>query len=152
MRVGLDTNVLIYAQGFGDPVRVARALEVVGLLELSLVVPAQVIGETYNVLAGKYRLSIHDVLEAVGVWTETSASSAGSLHAMFRALHLASDHRFQIWDAFIIESAVEAGCKILLSEDMQHGFYWNGLTIINPFLDPIHPLLTAAFDHASGLR
>jgi predicted nucleic acid-binding protein len=29
--------------------------------------------------------------------------------------------------------AAQAGCRVLLSEDMQHGFTWRGATIRDPF-------------------
>ncbi|MDR3494954.1 MAG: PIN domain-containing protein [Ancalomicrobiaceae bacterium] len=150
MRIAVDINVLVYAQGLGDPERIARALDVLDPLELSLVVPTQVLGEAFNVLTRKFGLSSRDVLEAIAVWSQTAEVFAGPPHVMLRAVHLATDHRFQIWDAFIIETAVEADCTILLSEDMQHGFFWNGLTIINPFIGPEHPLLSAALSRACG--
>jgi hypothetical protein len=33
---------------------------------------------------------------------------------------------------------------VLLSEDMQHGFVYRGVTVINPFAEPAHPLLADA--------
>jgi len=42
---------------------------------------------------------------------------------------------FQIFDAIIVASALESGCQVLYSEDMQHNMKINGqLTIVNPFL------------------
>jgi hypothetical protein len=46
-----------------------------------------------------------------------------------------------IWDAIILAAASEAGCRVLLSEDMQEGFTWGGVTIINPFAFSPHRLL-----------
>ena len=39
------------------------------------------------------------------------------------------------YDALIVASAIEAGCDILYSEDMQHGGSIGGLAIVNPFLE-----------------
>ena len=36
----------------------------------------------------------------------------------------------------------------LLSEDFQHGFTWSGVTVLNPFVSPQHPLLAAAIAQA----
>lgn len=36
-------------------------------------------------------------------------------------------------DKTLVEEAREAGCKRLLSEDLQHGQHSDGLTIENPF-------------------
>lgn len=44
----------------------------------------------------------------------------------------------------IVAVAAEAGCRLLISEDLQDGFTWAGLTIVNPFAQPVHPLLQAA--------
>jgi predicted nucleic acid-binding protein len=49
------------------------------------------------------------------------------------ALALARDHNFAFYDALIVASAIEAGCDVLYSEDMQHGRAIGGLTIQNPF-------------------
>jgi predicted nucleic acid-binding protein len=38
------------------------------------------------------------------------------------------------WDALIVHCAKLAGCRELLSEDMQHGQVIDGVRIVNPFL------------------
>ena len=43
----------------------------------------------------------------------------------------------------ILSAASNADCQILLSEDMQDGFTWGGVTIVNPFLEKPNPLLAA---------
>jgi predicted nucleic acid-binding protein len=149
MKVALDTNFLVYAHGVGDTDRVKAAIVLLPRLTGHLFVSTQVIGELFNVLSRKARFSKTVVLRSIAD-LEAVAEVAGAGHdVMRRALHLALDHNFQIWDAFIVEAAVEAGCDILLSEDMQHGFFWNGLTILNPFLDPPYPLLVEALEVAS---
>ena len=51
MRVAIDTNVLVYAEGVGNAERCKRAADVVALLDGSnVVLPAQVLGELFNVL------------------------------------------------------------------------------------------------------
>jgi predicted nucleic acid-binding protein len=48
---------------------------------------------------------------------------------------LVERYDFQILDAILIASAIEAGCSTLFTEDMPHGPKVAGrLTIINPFL------------------
>ncbi len=46
---------------------------------------------------------------------------------------LVTDHHLNIWDAMIFAAAAEAGCDVLLSEDMQDGFLWGGVRVISPF-------------------
>jgi predicted nucleic acid-binding protein len=43
----------------------------------------------------------------------------------------------------MLASASEAGCRLLLSEDFQEGFFWNGVTVTNPFAERPHLLLAA---------
>ena len=43
----------------------------------------------------------------------------------------------------MILAAAEAGCRLLLSEDMHDGFTGRGVTITNPFASSRHPLLAA---------
>lgn len=37
--------------------------------------------------------------------------------------------------------AAENRCRLLLSEDLQNGFIWRGLTVVNPFSEPLSPPL-----------
>jgi predicted nucleic acid-binding protein len=62
---------------------------------------------------------------------------------MFTAANLAIDHKLGIWDAVILSAAAQAECRLLLSENLQDGFTWNGTTVTNPFLSSRHPLLDA---------
>ena len=63
--------------------------------------------------------------------------------ALIAAADLAATHRLGIWDSIMIAVAAENGCQLLLSEDLQDGFIWSGLTVANPFAAVPHPLLTA---------
>lgn len=76
---------------------------------------------------------------------ETVDSSAAIAEA---ALDLVVDHKLQYWDALILSAAASARTSLLLSEDMQDGFVWRGVTVVNPFAPILHrkraTLLTAA--------
>lgn len=45
--------------------------------------------------------------------------------------------RFQVsyWDAAIIAAAQELGCATLYSEDLSDGQNYDGVRVVNPFLD-----------------
>ncbi|KPL52854.1 PIN domain-containing protein [Prosthecomicrobium hirschii] len=144
MKVGFDTNILIYAEGYGDSRRIALAKQTIAGLLGRIVLPGQVLGEFYNVLARKSGLDRFEIMRRIEVWRPIGTVVGTTPSSMLRALQLATDHRLQIWDAVVMVAAVEAGCLMLLSEDMQDGFLWNGLTIVNPFATPAHPLLSAA--------
>jgi predicted nucleic acid-binding protein len=52
-----------------------------------------------------------------------------------KAMDISSQFKLPYWDSLIVSSALEAGCGILYTEDLQHGqVIENRLTIKNPFL------------------
>jgi predicted nucleic acid-binding protein len=50
------------------------------------------------------------------------------------ALRIAARIGYQIYDSLILAAALDAGCAVLYSEDMQDGQKIDSLTIRNPFL------------------
>lgn len=142
MRVALDTNVLAYAQGVnGDAMR-KTALAIIGVLPADAVVlPAQVIAELFQVLIRKGQLTPAQARAAILAWCNVFPVVETSLSVLLSAAELAVTHRFSFWDGMVLASASEAGCRLLLSEDLQPGFTWNAVTVANPFVSPKHPLL-----------
>jgi predicted nucleic acid-binding protein len=65
---------------------------------------------------------------------------------MLAAADLAADHRLTIWDSVVLSAAAESGCRLLLTEDLQEGFTWKGVTVANPFAHPKHELLAALLE------
>ena len=49
------------------------------------------------------------------------------------AIDLHRLHGFSFWDALILRSAQQAGCRVLLSEDFQESREIDGIQIVNPF-------------------
>jgi predicted nucleic acid-binding protein len=43
----------------------------------------------------------------------------------------------------VLAASAEAGCRLLLSEDLQEGFTWRGVTVTNPFAPTLNPILAA---------
>jgi len=54
---------------------------------------------------------------------------------------LCTHHQLAFWDAIILSAAADASCRLLLSEDLQDGFTWSGVTVTNPFSAAPHPVL-----------
>ena len=69
---------------------------------------------------------------------------------MLGAADLATDHRLSIWDAVILSAAPEAGCRLLLSEDLQEGLTWKGVTVTNPFSAAKNELLAGLLGSNAG--
>jgi predicted nucleic acid-binding protein len=147
LKIALDTNILAYGEGVNDAEKRDAVLELLDdLPQGSTVVPIQVLGELFNVLvrkAGRPRAEARDALLA---WRDTFPTVETTPEVMLAAVDLATDDHFSIWDAVILAAASQAGCRLLLSEDLQDGFTWGGVTVVNPFAAPRHPLLSSLLD------
>jgi len=147
MKVALDTNVLAYAEGVGDEGRHKASLTLLAALPADkVVVPVQVLGELFRVLTGKRGITRPKARSAVLSWSDAYEVQESNHAALVAALDLSVEHAMQIWDGLILSVAAEARCRLLVSEDMQHGFTWRGVTVVNPFTQPVHPLLKALLD------
>lgn len=143
MKVAFDTNVLAYAEGVNSIEKRDIALDLLRRIpQASAVVPVQVLGELFNVLVRKAGRSRNDARDALLGWRDAFPVVATMPETMVTAADLVTDHQFSIWDAVILAVASQAGCRILLSEDLHEGFTWGGVTVVNPFATPRHALLS----------
>lgn len=143
LRIAVDTNILAYAEGIDRPEDQERAWHVLdSLAGCEIYLPVQVLSELYNVLTKKGKRSRIDARKAVLNWQDSFTTIDIERAVTLSAMDLATDHSLGIWDAVILSAASQAGCRLLLSEDMHHGFSWAGTTVVNPFLDEPHPLLS----------
>jgi predicted nucleic acid-binding protein len=127
----LDTNVLLYLLS-GDPPKADRAE---ALLARRGIVSVQVLNELANVAIRRLGLTwreLGDLIAAVRASCEVQPLTE-EVHDQAR--ELAERYRLSFYDASIVSSALDAGCKVLYSEDLQHGFKVDRtLTIRNPFV------------------
>ncbi|MGX8007918.1 PIN domain-containing protein [Mesorhizobium sp. ORM8.1] len=142
MKVALDTNILVYAEGVNSAEKRDAVFDLLrNIPQEAAIVPVQVLGELFNVLVRKAGRSPGDAREALLSWRDAFPVTGTTPEVMMMAVDLAADHRFGIWDAVILSTASQSGCRLLLSEDLQHGFTWGGVTVVNPFASPRHELL-----------
>jgi predicted nucleic acid-binding protein len=134
VRVALDSNVLVYAEGVNGPARQLVALEALRDVEADdLLVPVQALAELFAVLTRKARMPAAQARAAVLGWVDACEVIDTRLSTLTEAMELVATHRLSPWDAVILAAAAGEDCRILLSEDMQAGFTWRGVTISNPF-------------------
>ena len=134
----LDTNVLVYAVDRDSPAKrgIAQTLVATALSRQTAVISFQVVQETLQALTRGSRVvasaaDAEDFLEKVltPLW---KVHPSVAIYA--RALRIQSGQGFSFYDSLIVASALESGCKRLLTEDLQHGQRIDGLRIENPFL------------------
>ncbi len=147
MKVALDTNVLAYAEGINGTKQREAALAIIRKLPQEVcVVPIQVLGELFNVLVKKAGKSRSEARDALLSWRDAFSVVQTSPEILLAAADLASDHQLGIWDAVILSATAHAGCRLLLSQDLQDGFTWAGVTVVDPFASQPHPLLRALLE------
>ena len=133
-RVAFDTNVLVYAElepGTDKGDLAGSLIERAAIHQA--IIPAQVLGEFLAVIRRKRRELFPGACELVIELTSLFKIAGTDATVMRSATELAQRHRLQFWDAVICTASLEAGATHLLSEDMQDGSTFAGLTIVDPF-------------------
>lgn len=136
-KVFLDTNIFVYSFDNRDPRKRNLALELIYKTSEANTarISYQVVQEFVNVATKKFtkplkqsdvRLYLESIMSPM--WQVNS-----SLGLTRKALDIQERWAYSFYDSLIIASALEAGCSILYSEDLQHGQTIEGLRIINPF-------------------
>ena len=133
----IDSNVFIYQLDTRDPRKHAIADRIVGeaLAAENACISFQVIQECLNTMLRKAEITLDPVttrlyLDTVLAPLHRVPSSLGLYRG---ALDLQRRWKFSFYDSLIVAAALEAGCKQLLSEDLQHGQRIGSLRIENPF-------------------
>lgn len=133
-KAALDTNILVYAYGLDGAEKRAVARELIaGHGSGDLLLPVQVLGELFAVLTRKGGLLPAAAAISVTKWQAAYAVIPTTPAVFEDAMLLAGRHGLKIWDSIVFAAAASAKCRTLFSEDMQNGFVWNGVKIVNPF-------------------
>ena len=132
----VDSNVLVYRHVLDEPVKQARSQEILGLLwarrcgRLSV----QVLNEFYVVSTRKLATPLSkDTARAEVRLFEAWRPVALSTPVRERAWLIEDRYNLSWWDALIVAAAAQANCGILLTEDLQDGQDFDGITVVNPF-------------------
>ena len=147
MRRFFDTNVLVYSRDpdAGGKRAFARELIEQAMDDDAFVVSTQVLVEFYATAVRRKLLGAPQALDLARLWSRHD-TVAQTTDMLLRGLELHQAHSLSLWDGLIVQAALDAGCGVLLSEDMQHGRRFGDLEIVNPFLAP------AAHERAARYR
>jgi predicted nucleic acid-binding protein len=129
-----DTNVLIYADDKAAPAKQRRALDLVAEHRRAGtgVVSLQVLHEYFVTITRKLRVDQRIARRKVELLAEFDIA-ATDITDILAAIDLHFVHGFSFWDALVMRSAKQAGCSVLLTEDMQETREIDGVRIVNPF-------------------
>jgi len=134
-RTFLDTNILVYSDDPRDPVKRATAIDLVQrhLRSRTGTVSLQVLQEYFVSATGKLKLDSELARQRVEVFAKFHVGEP-NIGDILAAIDIHRLHGLSFWDALILRMAKQTGCRVLLSEDMQHGQEFDGVKIVNPFL------------------
>jgi predicted nucleic acid-binding protein len=133
-RFSLDSNLLAYFYDPRDPLKQSLAQQiVVTAAKFECMLALQSIGEFYTVVTRKKILSTSLAEQEALHLLLTFPNFPASADAHRIAAREAASGRLSYWDAVLLASASEAGCTILLSEDMKDGARLGDITVRTPF-------------------
>jgi predicted nucleic acid-binding protein len=131
-----DTNVLVYAFDQSELEKAAVAKQLIHDYGMngSLILSTQVLQEFYVTVTkmGKVMLTREEAENIVNDLAEFPLVQVDRI-IISRAMKRHQGKAFSFWDSLIVEAALQSGCSLLLSEDMQDGLVIDTLTISNPF-------------------
>ena len=130
----VDTNILVYSRDLNEPVKRARAIEVIDQLRASgeLVLSAQCLNE-FSSTSLRRGTPISEVRVAVSRWLDLGHVLPLTGSATTAALTAVERYGLSFWDALIWATAHDAGVPVVLSEDFQDGREIEGVRFVNPF-------------------
>lgn len=134
IRTFFDSNVLVYLDDATAPTKqqVAYDLFAEHRRAGSAVVSIQVLQEYFVTVTRKLHVDVLTARRAVELFARANVMVPDG-DDILGAIDLHRLHNFSFWDALIIRSAKQAGCNVLLTEDLQHGQEIEDLEIVNPF-------------------
>lgn len=134
--VFVDTNVLVYRRDSSERVKQPRAKAWVDGLwtHRSGRLSSQVLQEYYQTVTRKLKPGLsreeaRDEVRDLTSWRPIPASN----ELLERAFQVEDRFGLSLWDGLIVAAAQVAGCRYLLTEDLQDSRELDGLLVVNPF-------------------
>jgi predicted nucleic acid-binding protein len=130
----VDTNVVVYADDVdaGRKCETSRALLRRLFSEGSAILSVQVLQEYFSAATRRLGLSAEAARRRIEALGRLDIVTLG-VDDVLAAIDLHRLHSLSIWDALIVRAALISGCRILYSEDLQHGRRFEALEVVNPF-------------------
>lgn len=133
-RFTLDTNILVYGVDVGAGFKHAVAVEIIRLAAgLECVMAFQALSEFFAVVTRKRGMQADRAARHVLDWLEVFECVPPSSMSIRSALDIVMQRKASYWDALLVSTMGQAGCTVMLTEDMGDGTSLAGVRIVNPF-------------------
>lgn len=133
MRVTLDTNVLVYALNRRDGKHALASDILVRAAGADCVQTLQSLCECFHVITRKHHVGVAQATDLVTRLKARFPIVAADRPHLDDAMRVMRDHRIAFWDALMWATARAAGCRAVLSEDLQDGRDLEGVRLVDPF-------------------
>jgi len=132
----IDTNIVVYALSLESEKKSISKQLIKQAHKKSGCLSFQVIQEFLNTVTKKFQIPLkkEDAQKYLSEILFPICEVFPSEKLYISALDIREKWKFSFYDSLIIAAAVEANCKILYSEDLQHNQKIYDLTILNPYL------------------
>ena len=133
-RFALDTNLLVYSVDNAAGIRHELAADIVlRAVRQDCWLSLQAVSAFYAAVTRKGIMPRSVAAARANDWLIAFPCAGVSASAVRTALTDAVAGRASYWDALLVATAGEAGCTLILTEDLAHGSTFGGVEIHNPF-------------------
>lgn len=131
----IDTNLIIYTCDESDLEKQNASINFLNEVHFKAkpVISTQTLGEFFNVAFRKLNFTKEDAILEVQRLANSFPVYEISTENVLHAMKISKETQYSYWDSLIIAMAIDTGCSVLYSEDLNNGQEIEGLKIINPF-------------------
>lgn len=125
----IDTNICLYLLS-ADPDKADRSERIVAA---GGVISVQVLNEFVSIARTKLTLDWAQTNQVLDALSANLSVVALTPSMQRRAVAIAERYALNIYDAAILAAAIESGCSVVATEDLQHCQVIEGVRINNPY-------------------
>jgi predicted nucleic acid-binding protein len=134
----LDTNIFIYSFDHAARKKAAQAKQLIrdALNTQKGLTSYQVAQEFFNVALKRFTRPMRtaEAEQYLATVFRPLVAVQSSIALSHEALRLHGQGGVSWFDSLIVAGALQAGCDVIYTEDLQHGQKFGGLRVVNPFL------------------
>ncbi len=137
----VDTNVLVYFVDNDEPAKHTKAIELLDRLideKIETVLLWQVAAEFLGCMRrweNERRISRQEVLGNLSRVRSMLRCVLPSESALQISLDLSTKYSLSHWDSMLLASCIDAGVRMLYSEDLADGMTYDSVTVVNLFAE-----------------
>jgi len=144
MRLSFDSNILVYAADLDAGQRNVVAFDLLRrAARIDCILTLQSLGEFFYTVTRKGKRNFQDAAGFIDDWRSVFPVHSADDRALTEAVAAVRRDSISFWDAMMWATVRQAGCRLLLSEDLHDGQTLGSVTFVNPFAPKNSTLIEA---------